>query len=115
MHTDAGDTLSTGFVHGLLEAAAGITTPDRLRGFVAAAGIAPDLLDAPAARVTRDQMVALYQQVAIGTGDEMMGLWSRRIRTGSLKLLCTAILDAPSILTALYRFTRVWNLLLASV
>ncbi|WP_372053872.1 AraC family transcriptional regulator ligand-binding domain-containing protein [Tistrella mobilis] len=112
MQTDAGDTLSTGFVHGLLEAAAGITTPDRLRGFVAAAGIAPDLLDAPAARVTRDQMVALYQQVAIGTGDEMMGLWSRRIRTGSLKLLCTAMLDAPSILTALYRFTRVWNLLL---
>ena len=31
-------------VHGLLEAAAGITTPDRLRGFVAAARIAPDVV-----------------------------------------------------------------------
>ncbi|MEN2990839.1 AraC family transcriptional regulator [Tistrella sp. BH-R2-4] len=112
MQDRIGDTLSTDFVHGLLDAAATIAPADRLRGFVVAAGIAPDLLDTPSARVTRDQMVALYQRVAIGTGDEMMGLWSRRIRTGSLKLLCTAILDAPSILTALYRFTRVWNLLL---
>jgi hypothetical protein len=42
----------------------------------------------------------------------MLGLWSRPIRGGTLKYLGLSLLDAPSLLTAMYRFTRFWNLLL---
>ncbi|MHB8949037.1 MAG: AraC family transcriptional regulator [Rhodoferax sp.] len=45
-------------------------------------------------------------------GDEMLGLWSRPIRAGTLKYLGLSLLDAPSVLVAMYRFTRFWNLLL---
>lgn len=42
----------------------------------------------------------------------MLGLWSRPIRAGTLKYLGLSLLDAPSVLVAMYRFTRFWNLLL---
>jgi AraC-like DNA-binding protein len=76
------------------------------------AGVAPTLLYQSGARVTREQFVRLYQVVALTTGDEMLGLWSRPIRAGTLKYLGLSLLDAPSVLVAMYRFTRFWNLLL---
>lgn len=79
---------------------------------VLTAGIAPALLEQRGARVTREQFVQLYQVIALATGDEMLGLWSRPIRAGTLKYLGLSLLDAPSVLVALYRFTRFWNLLL---
>jgi hypothetical protein len=42
----------------------------------------------------------------------MLGLWSRPIRAGTLKYLGLSLLDAPSLMVAMYRFTRFWNLLL---
>lgn len=66
----------------------------------------------PQERVTHDQIVQLYQITAVGTGDEMMGLWSRPIRSGALKLMCTSIRGASSLSAALFRFTSFWNLLL---
>lgn len=63
-------------------------------------------------RVSRDQIVHLYQLAAVGCGDEMMGLWKRPIRAGALKHLLTTMRDASSIPAALYRFTTFWNLLL---
>lgn len=66
----------------------------------------------PQARVTHDQIVRLYQLVAIETGDEMMGLWSRPIRSGALKNLCAYVRGASSLGSALFRFTAFWNLLL---
>lgn len=106
------NTLSMTFVQGLLEGATNICSRTEIQGFVTAAGIAEHLLEAPDARVTYDQFVRLYQQVAMGSGDEMMGLWSRRIRSGTLKYLCLSLLDASSLSNAMYRFTRFWNLLL---
>lgn len=76
------------------------------------AGITPSIRDRRGARVTREQLVRLYEVVALATGDEMLGLWSRPIRGGTLKYLGLSLLDAPSVLTAMYRFTRFWNLLL---
>lgn len=76
------------------------------------AGIVKDFLDRPVSRLTRDQLVRLYQEGARATGDEMMGLWSRPIRSGSLKYIVRAVRDAPAIDVALYRFTQFWNLLL---
>ena len=76
------------------------------------AGIVKAFLGRPGARLTHDQCVGLYQRSAAATGDEMMGLWSRPVRTGALKYIMRAVLDAPSIQVALYRFTQFWNLLL---
>ena len=66
----------------------------------------------PGGRVTHDQIVRLYQLIAVETGDEMMGLWSRPIRTGTLKHLCASMRGASSLSAALFRFTSFWNLLL---
>lgn len=66
----------------------------------------------PHARITLDQIVALYQIAAIETGDEMMGLWSRPIRPRALQHLLTTVREARSLSSALYRFSTFWNLLL---
>lgn len=63
-------------------------------------------------RITLEQIVSLYQLAAPETGDEMMGLWSRKIRAGALKHLCTTLKDASSLPAVLYRFATFWNLLL---
>jgi AraC-like DNA-binding protein len=79
---------------------------------IADAGIPASLLVQPDARITRPQFVALYKSVAAALDDEMLGLWSRPIRGGTLKYLMLSLLDAPTILIALNRFVRFWNLLL---
>ena len=112
MDHSADTTLPMTFVQGLLEGARNISGPVDIQAFVSAAGIADHLLLAPGARVTYDQFVRLYQQVALGTDDEVMGQFSRRIRSGTLKFLCSSLLDAKSLGNAMYRFTRFWNLLL---
>jgi len=76
------------------------------------AAIPPGLPEQPDARITRQQYAALYRAVAAALDDEMLGLWSRPIRTGTLKYLMLSLLDAPTILVALNRFVRFWNLLL---
>lgn len=76
------------------------------------AAIPQSLLYQPDARLTRQQYVALYRIVAATLDDEMLGLWSRPIRTGTLKYLMLSLLDAPTVLVALNRFVRFWNLLL---
>ncbi|MEP4199005.1 MAG: AraC family transcriptional regulator ligand-binding domain-containing protein [Aliishimia sp.] len=63
-------------------------------------------------RVTLDQIVGLYQNAAVETGDEMMGLWSRSIRPRALQHLLTSVREAGSLSSALYRFSTFWNLLL---
>ncbi|OGQ52694.1 MAG: AraC family transcriptional regulator [Deltaproteobacteria bacterium RIFCSPLOWO2_02_FULL_53_8] len=79
---------------------------------LANAAIPQLLLIQPDARLTRQQYVALYRTVAATLDDEMLGLWSRPIRSGTLKYLMLSLLDAPTVLVALNRFVRFWNLLL---
>lgn len=79
---------------------------------LAGAAIPSGLPAQPDARITRQQYAALYRAVAAALDDEMLGLWSRPIRTGTLKYLMLSLLDAPTILVALNRFVRFWNLLL---
>ncbi|WP_373925118.1 AraC family transcriptional regulator ligand-binding domain-containing protein [Duganella sp. sic0402] len=79
---------------------------------LAGAGIPASLLAQPDARITRRQYVALYKAVAAQLDDEMLGLWSRPIRSGTLKYLMLSLLDTPTIMVALNRFVRFWNLLL---
>lgn len=105
-------TVSIGFLQDLLSSLKIICVSGQFNEFLRLAGIPAGLIEQGNARITHDQLVRLYQAAALGTGDEMMGLWSRSIRSGALKLLCKGLLDASSVSVALYRFTQFWNLLL---
>jgi AraC-like DNA-binding protein len=105
-------TVPISFVQNMLMGAGRTLNPAQVNDLLAKSGIAPSFLGGRSARITREQFVRLYQVVAMATGDEMLGLWSRPIRAGTLKYLGLSLLDAPSLLTAMYRFTRFWNLLL---
>ena len=105
-------TIPMSFVQNLLMGATRMLAPETIDDLLRQAGIAPTLLKQRGARATREQFVRLYQITALSIGDEMLGLWSRPIRAGTLKYLGLSLLDAPSVLVAMYRFTRFWNLLL---
>ena len=105
-------TLSAHFLHGMLHFVRTRRGDDVAAQVLANAAIPQSLLRQPDARLTRQQYVALYRTVAATLDDEMLGLWSRPIRTGTLKYLMLSLLDAPTVLVALNRFVRFWNLLL---
>lgn len=103
-------TVSRAFLEDWLSALRQHCPPQQLTGFLNQTGLARTAQ--PGGRVTHDQIVRLYQLIAVETGDEMMGLWSRPVRTGALKHLCASVRGASSLSAALYRFTSFWNLLL---
>lgn len=105
-------TVSVELLRDLLQALDTLSGPVQVRGFLTEAGISPELARQPHARITHEQLVRLYQVAATQTGDEMMGLWSRPVRSGALKVICRSVRDANSVGAALYRFTQVWNLIL---
>ncbi|TFW08140.1 AraC family transcriptional regulator [Oxalobacteraceae bacterium OM1] len=105
-------TVSAHFLHGMLQAVRTHHGEKLAAQVLASAAIPRPLLHQPDARLTRQQYVALYRTVAATLDDEMLGLWSRPIRTGTLKYLMLSLLDAPTVLVALNRFVRFWNLLL---
>lgn len=103
-------TLSRAFLEDWLDALRTHCPPAQLAGFLREIGLSN--IAQPQDRVTHDQIVRLYQLVAVETGDEMMGLWSRPIRTGALKHLCVSVRGASTLATSLFRFTSFWNLVL---
>jgi AraC-like DNA-binding protein len=105
-------TLSAHFLHGMLRFIRTHRGEKVAAQVLASAAIPRSLLDQTDARMTREQYVALYRAVAAKLDDEMLGLWSRPIRTGTLKYLMLSLLDAPTVLVAFNRFVRFWNLLL---
>ncbi len=105
-------TVSFGLVSDLLASLQTICPHDQYSAILEQAGIVSALMHQPAPRVTYEQLVMLYQLAAVQTGDEMMGLWSRPVRRGTLKYLCMTLLNAPGLGVALYRFTQFWNLIL---
>ncbi|WP_112172257.1 AraC family transcriptional regulator [Paraburkholderia unamae] len=105
-------TLSAHFLHGMLRVIRSRHGEDAAAQALASAAIPQSLLHQPDARMTREQYVALYRTVAATLDDEMLGLWSRPIRGGTLKYLMLSLLDAPTVLVAFNRFVRFWNLLL---
>ena len=110
--THSTSTVSAHFLHGMLAVVHTRHGAQVVAQVLASAAIPASLLDQPDARLTRDQYVALYRAVAATLDDEMLGLWSRPIHTGTLKYLMLGLLDAPTVLVALNRFVRFWNLLL---
>jgi len=105
-------TVSSHFLHGMLDFVRTRHGEKVMAQVLASAAIPQSLLLQPDARLTRQQYVALYRTVAATLDDEMLGLWSRPIRTGTLKYLMLSLLDSPTLLVALHRFVRFWNLLL---
>ena len=105
-------TVPVSFLKSMLVGASRLLNRDEVDALAVRCGIAPDLLAQPTARVTQGQFVRMYEAVALATGDEMLGLWSRPIRGGALKYLVLSLQDAPSLMVAMYRFTKFWNLLL---
>jgi AraC-like DNA-binding protein len=105
-------TVSLAFVQDWLVSLRSHCSTGQYAIFLKQAGFPQDVIQQLNTRVTRDQIVKLYQIVASTTGDEMMGLWTRPIRSGALEILCTTMIEASSIRTAVHRFTRFWNLVL---
>lgn len=105
-------TVSAHFLHGMLDFVRNHHGDQVTAQVLASAAIPQSLLLQPDARLTRQQYVALYRTVAATLDDEMLGLWSRPIRSGTLKYLMLSLLDAPTVLVALNRLVRFWNLLL---
>jgi AraC-like DNA-binding protein len=110
--SDERSTVPISFLQNMLSGARRHLSAHDIDTLATQAGISPQLLRQGGARVTREQFVKMYERVALFMGDEMLGLWSRPIRAGALKYLGLSLLDAPSLMVAMYRFTRFWNLLL---
>jgi AraC-like DNA-binding protein len=82
------------------------------RACLAHAGIPFDLLDAQQARATTHQFSTLYRQVAARVGDESPGMFSRPLKPGTLKFLSLSVVQAPTLLIAMHRFTQFFGLVL---
>ncbi len=95
------DTVSICFVKEALHGASqrGLDVGAMLRG----AGIPPDLLHLPDARVSAAHYGVLWHILARALDDELFGLDSHPMRHGSFKLLCFAVLDAGKLEKALRR------------
>ncbi len=104
-------TVSAGFVQDWLDALKSRCTPAEMTSLLERSGLQANPM-APSQRVTLNEIARLYQLAAPETGDEMMGLWSRRIRPRALQHLVTVQREASSLTSALYRFSTFWNLLL---
>ena len=91
------DTVSSHF------AAAAVTrlTAAQRQRVLRSAGIAPELLAQPRARLPAPAFSALWLAVAREIDDEFFGLDSRRMKVGSYALLCRALLAAGSLERAL--------------
>lgn len=104
-------TVSMPFLKDWLGALGGYCEDEQINAMLSRSGLLVNK-DQLNARVTLDQIVNLYQAAVTETGDEMMGLWSRPIRTRALQHLLTAIREASTLSSAIYRFSTFWNLLL---
>jgi len=102
-------TIPIAFVHGMLSGAQAKGLP--LAPYLAAAGIAPQLLEQSGSRVTAEQYIALFRAVMDGLDDETLGLLSRPLKRGSFALLARSTLGADTLEAAMRRLARTFSLL----
>lgn len=77
-----------------------------------AAGIAPDLLALPHARVSATSYSALWREVAQALDDEFFGQDARRMKVGSFAMLCHSVIHCKTLEQALQRALQFFDLLL---
>lgn len=76
------------------------------------AGISPELLVSPHARVSSRQYGALWHLIAQTLDDEFFGMDSHRMKAGSFTLLCHAVIHSDTLERALRRAMRFLRLVL---
>lgn len=97
-------TFSSHFVSAFLEAT-GLDS-GALQKFLHDADISPETIKAPRTRITEKQFSVLYRQIATHMDDETPGLLSRRVPVGAMKYALMAMMSAPTIGTAIHRYSR---------
>jgi len=103
-------TVAIGFVQGML---AGLPRSGHAAApLLLRAGIAPPVLDDPAARIPVERYAALYNLINQELDDEGFGLFSAPMRVGSFEFLCRSVLSAPTLAEALDRAARFLRLVL---
>lgn len=75
------------------------------------AGISRGILSSPHARITRHQFSQLYRLLASTADDELPGILSRPMRSGTLKFLCLSLLDADRLEVALHRMCQFFHVI----
>ena len=103
-------TIAIAFVHEALQCLRERAVP--VEPLLWQAGIAPELLAAPQARVSSQHYGRLWHGIAETLDDEFFGLDSRRMKAGSFTLLCHALLHAGTLERALRRAVRFLRLVL---
>lgn len=102
-------TVSVAFVHGIFS---GVRAHGgSLEHYLHEAGIPPDLLNQPAARVTAEQYLELFRLVMNNNNDEGCGFFSRPLRQGSFMLVMRNALTANTVESALRRLLWGFQLL----
>ena len=103
-------TISIHFVQEALEGVVqrGLDAEDLLNR----AGISPELLNAPQARVSSAHFGALWHLIAQALDDEFFGMDSHPMRVGSFTLLCHALIHCETLEKALRRALRFLRLVL---
>lgn len=76
------------------------------------AGISPELLTAPQARISSSNYGLLWHGIAQALDDEFFGLDSHRMKAGSFTLLCHALIHSDTLERALRRALRFLRLIL---
>lgn len=76
------------------------------------AGISPELLSFPTARVSSRRYGALWHLIAQAIDDEFFGMDRHRMKAGSFTLLCHAVIYSDTLERALLRATRFLRLVL---
>ena len=82
------------------------------RSMLLRAGISPELLTAPQARVSSSHYGVLWHGIAQALDDEFFGLDSHRMKAGSFTLLCHALIHSDTLERALRRALRFLRLVL---
>jgi len=95
-------TVSIAFVRSAVRA----LDDEARRRLLEQAGIAPELLEVPSARVPARAFSTLWLAVARELDDEFFRLDSRRMKVGSFALMCSAMLQCPTLHVALRRCLR---------
>ncbi|HTN64863.1 MAG TPA: AraC family transcriptional regulator, partial [Burkholderiaceae bacterium] len=76
------------------------------------AGISPDLLALPHARVSAASYSALWREVALALDDEFFGQDARRMKVGSFAMLCQSVIHCKTLEQALRRALQFFDLVL---
>ncbi len=105
-------TISIGFVHGLLSGLSGLSgRRPSASDLLAEAGIAEELLQFSAARVSAEQYAMLFRCMCRQLDDECIGFLSRPFKRGSYGLMAQSALRAQDLHQAILRAANTFRVL----